>query len=202
LLLTTTNFSESIRKEAMRSVALITLLTFFAQAHAEQASANEIHAEENAVNGINDNEVDMVLSKLTDKLVDRAQLASSHDSADLDDSTLGKPGHVEEMIVIPSEGKALIFEDDNDDEDSMLPLELRGGAAMKAMKAMKSPMKAMKSMKAMKAMAKKAPAKKAMTSLLMPLRGGGKSMKAMKAPSVKTTTAMKAMKAMKGMKKR
>lgn len=104
----------------MRSVAVIALFSFVAQAHAEQVAAD-----------------DELVQQLADKLVDRFQ-ASFLQNADLDTTTLEKPGN----LGIPLS--------DEDQQETMLDWVsgLRGGAKtpMKAMKAaaMKSPMKSMK----------------------------------------------------------
>jgi hypothetical protein len=162
----------------MSSVALITLLAFVATAHAEDVPKTDVA---NALENMKDTDsfANIFLEKLTNRLLDRVNEASFPETnANLDSSTLGKPGHlqaisasagelyqpeeeVEVIEVIP--GRTLA------DEDSMLPLllRLRGGAtpkkaatpmkastpmkAMAAMKAMKSPMKAPAPMKAMKA---------------------------------------------------
>merc|ERR1739848_174306 len=111
----------------MRSVALIGLLSFIAHAHAEEVS-------------------DVLVDKLADKLVDRVE-ASFLRNADLETTTLGKPGNLGiSLLTDPQISYGQEQEEDDrtvanydNEQKAMLDwvLSLRGGAkAPKAMKGM------------------------------------------------------------------
>merc|ERR1719359_2719502 len=119
------------------------------------------------------------MEKLANKLVDRVE-ASFLGNADLDATSLGKPGHLglplqSNLPVQTSFGQEQ--EDDrtpvdyDDQQESMLDqlLNLEGGAKAAMKSPMKSPMKAASPMKAMKAM------NEYMTKLQAARKSGAKS---------------------------
>jgi hypothetical protein len=84
----------------MRSATLITLLSFFAQAHAKEVAPNDM-----SLNDLDmDKFTDALMDKLSDRLIERAVEAfapllntednEEDDNADLDSTTLAKPGGV------------------------------------------------------------------------------------------------------------
>jgi hypothetical protein len=123
------------------------LLSFLAQAHAQEVAANDMNDSHNSMDEFEDELVEKMANKLADR-VDASFLRNS----DLDSTTLGKPGNVaipqqNNLPVQTSYGqgqdddRALAdFEEEQLEEAAMLDLmlSLRGGAAMKAMKAMKA----------------------------------------------------------------
>merc|ERR1712224_260132 len=137
---------------AMRSVAIIALLAFVSQAHAEEAAAKTTNDSQDSTDEL----ASMLVNKLVARLFD-VQPEDLADNEDLDSSTLGKPANLGLPAISPDgqqpEKPVMIIEEQLDDGHALdIVLGLRGGAkAMKAMKTpMKSPMKAMKAMKAMK----------------------------------------------------
>merc|ERR1719181_543915 len=152
----------------MCSVALITLLAFVAQAHGEEAAANQMSDSQM------DELADQFMVKLANKLVDRVLKETSFvDNEDLDTSTRGKPGNLDSLqdgsryvasYMAPSASQEPFSEEELEREEEeetklRLLLGLRGGAKKAAMKAaaMKaapkpSPMKAMKAAKPKAAM--------------------------------------------------
>merc|ERR1711924_215882 len=129
------------RTEVMCNFAFIALLSFVAQAHAEEVNSMDQFSDE-------------LMEKLADKLVDRVG-ASLLGDADLDSATLAKPGHLPLESNLPvqtafgpeQEEDGCVFADDNSID---VVLNLQGGAAM-AKSPMKSPMSSVgKAMKAKK----------------------------------------------------
>jgi len=129
----------------MYCVALIALLSCVTQAHAEDVAATDM----------NDQFADELMEQLANKLVDRVG-ASFLQNADLDDSTLAKPGHLglpQETVEPEQEEDDRTLAQYDDQREAMLDLilGLEGGAAMKKpmAAAMKSPMASVgKAMKA------------------------------------------------------
>jgi len=163
----------------MRSVALIALLSVIAQAHAEEAT--DMTDLQNSMDQLSDE----FMNKLADKLVDRVGASFLH-NADLDTTTLEKPGHpglLESNLPIQAsfgpeqedDGTLADYDDQIESEDMLdCVLSLEGGAAkkpmaaMKAMAAMAAPMKSV-------GKAKKKPLNEYMTKCMEAKKTGAKS---------------------------
>merc|ERR1712224_54001 len=130
----------SRRTKVMHSVALLALLSFVAQAHAEEAAATAMNDSQNSLDQV----ADKFMEKLANKLVDRVE-ASFLGSAHLDTTTLGKPGHLGLPLQSNLPVQTSFGQEQEDDREPMLVvLNLEGGAAKKpmaAMAAMAAPMK-------------------------------------------------------------
>jgi len=152
--------------EVMHSVALIALLSFVAQARAEEVATTDMNDSQNSMDKISDE----LMEKLASKLIDRVG-ASFTQNGDLDTATLGKPGH----LGLPLESNLPVqtsfgSEQENDREPMLVVLNLEGGAAKKPMAAMAAMAAPMKSV----GKAKK-PMNEYMTKLAAARKSGAKS---------------------------
>jgi len=124
----------------MHCAALVALLSFVAQAHAEDVAANDMNDSQTNM----DQFADKLMEKLANKLVDRIG-SSLLDNADLDTTTLGKPGHLGlplesnlplQISLGPEQEDDRALADYDDQREPMLDvvLSLQGGAAKSPMK--------------------------------------------------------------------